>query len=154
LAALLVAQPTQLHSWRGFWLLLLADSRAAFVLYAVLALATMIVAALSWQKPTDANLRMSSLIASTVTSSPHLYSYDLVALVAVWMWLVEWYLGRPDLPAALGRTLYAGFLTPLLGLVASVSRIQLTTLCLTLVLGWIWRRGSMPDPSPSGPHVS
>ncbi len=140
LAVVLASKVDQMHSWRAFWLLLVPSPRLAAALYAVSALATILAAARLWRRQGDASLRMAALTVATVLASPHLYVYDLIVLAPVWIWLTEWYLTRPNLPAAVGRTLYLGYAMPLVAAAFTrVLRLQLVTLCLSLLLVWMWR---------------
>ena len=148
---MLASKIDQLHSWRAFWLLLVPDPRLAVALYAGTALATVLIAARIWRRQPDPSLRMAGLTIATVLASPHLYVYDLVLLTPAWVWLTEWYLATPDLPRAVGRTLYAGYVLPLMAAAFTrLLRLQLLTLCLTLLLIWIWRySGGRASQAPS-----
>jgi hypothetical protein len=147
LASVLTAQPSQMHSWRAFWSLLVPDTFASVALYAIFAASTLFLAARLWRRLHDPSLRVAALALATVLASPHLYAYDLVVLAPAWVWLTDWYLTRTTLPAAVGRTLYVGYAAPLLGVVATVTRFQLSTLCFAALLIWLWRYEGQPERS-------
>jgi hypothetical protein len=147
IASVLTAQPSQMHSWRSFWSLLVPEMYASVALYAIFALGTLILAARVWRRLRDSNLRLAALTLATVLASPHLYAYDLVVLAPAWVWLTDWYLTRTNLPAAVGRTLYVGYAAPLLGVLATVTRFQLSTLCFAALLIWLWRYEGQPERS-------
>jgi alpha-1,2-mannosyltransferase len=152
LASLLTARPNQMHSWRSFWSLLVAETYLSAALYALSAVATIILAAWLWRKLSDPNLRMAVVTLATVLASPHLYSYDLVVLAPSWIWLTDWYLTRTDLPAVVGRTIYLGYLSPLLSVVALAVHVQLSTVCFATLLTWLWRFQLTTRPADAFAH--
>jgi hypothetical protein len=141
LARVLIAKPEQMHSLRAFWVLLVPSGTIATALYAVTALVVLVAAAAIWRRCASPSLRMSVLVLSMVLAAPHLYVYDLVVLAPVWVWLVDWYLSRTDLPPAMGRVLYVGFLAPLLTVVSRATHVQISVLCFSALLAWLWRYG-------------
>ncbi len=147
LASVLTAQPSEMHSWRAFWSLFVPDMFASLALYAIFAASTLFLTARLWRRLHDPSLRVAALTLATVLASPHLYAYDLVVLAPAWVWLTDWYLRRPNLPAAVGRTLYVGYAAPLMGVVATVTRLQLSTLFFAALLIWLWRYEGQPERS-------
>jgi hypothetical protein len=136
----LAAKPYQMHSWRAFWLLVSPSPSAALALYVVCSALTVAAAAIIWRRTADPTLRISALALATVLCAPHLYVYDLVILAPVWIWLIDWYLDRPDLNPNIGRLLYAGYAAPLAGpVVARFAHVQISTLCFAALLAYLWR---------------
>jgi hypothetical protein len=140
LAVVMASKPDQMYSWRAFWLLLVPDGRLAMGLYAFTAAATLLLSACLWRRIADPALRMALMAIAIVLASPHLYVYDLVLLAPAWMWLTDWYLARPAVPVDFGRLLYAGFVMPLVASAfTKVLRVQVFTLCLAVLVFWMWK---------------
>jgi hypothetical protein len=136
----LAAKPYQMHSWRAFWLLLFDAPRLSLGLYVLCSIATVAMVAQIWRRTSDPSRQMAALAIGTVLCAPHLYVYDLVLLAPVWLWLIDWYLSRPDVEPAFGWLLYAGYAAPLASpLIARFGHIQLSTLCLVGLLAYLWR---------------
>jgi hypothetical protein len=155
LAAELTATPSLMHSWRAFWVLLIPDSRVAVGMYLAAAAITVVVAAALWRSIREPSLRMTVLLIATVLASPHLYVYDMVILGPAWIWLIDWYLCTPAVPASVARTLYAGYIAPGLPAIAQVVHVQLSTLCLAALMFWIrgsTRASAASDEAAAGPH--
>jgi alpha-1,2-mannosyltransferase len=149
-AAVLGSQAAEMHSWRGFWALLIPHEETATVAYGLSAAATIVAAAVLWRRLGDTSLRMAALILGTVLASPHLYVYDLVVLAPVWLWLTDWYLSRPDLSPTVGRMLYVGYLAPLFVQLTAIVHLQISVLCFAVLLGLLWTqlRASF-EPAPT-----
>jgi alpha-1,2-mannosyltransferase len=133
----------QMHSWRAFSLLLIPHPQLALAVYVVTAGMTILAAAHLWRTIADPSLRMSSLVLATVLAAPHLNVYDLLVLAPVWIWLTDWYLSRPTIPGAVGRTLYVGYVAGL-PVTALVLHVQVSTLCFAALLFWIGRYHGAP----------
>ena len=133
MAAMMAAKAYQMHSLRAFWSLLVPHATAAAVLYAITGAATIAVAAHAWRRTQDARLRMSALLLAAALTAPHLYVYDLVILVPVWIWLTDWFLRQP-LPATFGRVLYLGYVATLTGLITQILPVQVSVICFAYLL--------------------
>jgi hypothetical protein len=135
LALLLRAQPTELHSWHNFWLLLLPNHEAtALTLYALTAALSIGLAALAWRRAESTATRLSALLLAAVLASPHLYTYDLVILMPAWLWLTDRFLADRNVRPLVGWVLYVGYAAPLLGSATRVVPVQVSTLCYAALL--------------------
>ena len=86
---------------------------------------------------------MAALTLAVALAAPYLFVYDLTILAPAWIWLVDWYLSR-DLPASVGRVLYAGYLAPLVAPIVPFIHIQPSVLCLAFLLVALWRFHDAP----------
>jgi hypothetical protein len=143
LATLLTAKPAQMHSLRAFWLLLLPGSTAGVALYAVCAAVAIAAGAVAWRRAENPSTRMAALLIAMVLAAPHLYVYDLVLLTPVWIWMTDWCLGEPALRQRFRWVLYLGFIAPILPTVTQTTLVQLSVVCLSIMLLFVWRR--VPD---------
>ena len=148
LAEILLSKPAQMHSLRAFWVLLIPNATLALVLYAICAALAIAAAVVIWRRTADPALKMAALVLATVLAAPHLYVYDVVLLAPVWIWLTDWYLAQPALPAAFGRTLYVGYVAPVLTVVAQSIHVQVSVLCFSALLWWLLTAPSLPAHEP------
>lgn len=141
----LLTRPEQLQGWRGFWHLLLPRGPAT-VVFVAFAAGTVLIGSHGWLLIRSSRLRLSIVALTVVLASPHLYAYDLVLLAPVWLWLVDWFLGRRDLSAWVGRALYVGYIVALLGPLAAATRLQVSVPILAFLTWALWREGRVPAP--------
>jgi len=127
LAALLEPKPSQLHSLRAFWNLLVAWPSVALTLYLLSSVAVLVAAVRLWRQDVPLGCRYSALAIATVLVAPHLGVYELVLLVPAFI------LTANQSEQARGRVrpmfrclLYIAFLTPLAGPLSAVTRVQLS----------------------------
>ncbi len=118
-----VSLPQDLHSFAGFFRLLLGETRIAVIAYAVAGLGCAVLAGTFWR--TDAPLRRRYAVAvlGMVLAAPHLYLYDLLLLTPTLA--VAWEAGAP--PNGDRRLLAfsaLAWLSPLAGAIALATRVQ------------------------------
>jgi hypothetical protein len=135
----LETRPAQTHAWRGFWALIVPDTPWEFVLFFASAAATIVLAARIWRRQPDPALRMAVLALAIALAAPYLFVYDLAILAPAWLWLVDWFLRRPELSAWVGRALYVGYIAALFGPLAAATRLQISVPVLAFLLWSIWR---------------
>jgi alpha-1,2-mannosyltransferase len=144
-----------MHSWRAFFDLLQLPPRVSLAAYVVAALCTLLVALAAWRRRGPLVLRYAVLVLATILVDPHLYAYDLVVLVPVYMLLWDWSLADPDRRFA-GRfqwLLYACYFSPLFTPVADLGRIQLSVLLMTALAVVLYQslRGEAARPTTGTP---
>ena len=73
--------------------------------------------------------------------NPHIYVYDLVALVPGFLLLADWLLAKPQHPTrpALSLLLYLAFLLPLFGPLAYWTHVQLSVVVFAAILWNLYR---------------
>jgi hypothetical protein len=147
MSTLLFTKPEQAHGLKAFWMLLVPQPTVALALYAATAITTVVVATSIWRRGRDPSLRMASLVLAVALAAPYLFVYDLAILAPVWIWLVDWFL-TCDVPASVGRVLYAGYLAPLAAPIVSVIHIQPSVPCLAFLLWALWRFSDAPSLEP------
>jgi hypothetical protein len=145
MSSLLFTRPEQAHGLKAFWMMLVPQPTVALVLYALTALAVVVVAAAIWRAQSDPSRRMSALVLAVALAAPYLFVYDLTILAPVWIWLVDWFLTH-DVPAGVGRVLYAGYLAPLVAPIVPFIHLQLTVPCLAFLVLALWRYRDAPRP--------
>jgi hypothetical protein len=149
-----------MHSWRAFFDLLQLPPRIALAAYAIAALGTLAIAVAFWRPSTGSGqgpstgsgpgsraplvLRYAVLLLASVLVDPHLYAYDLVVLVPVYMLLWDWSIEQGD-TASTRRfqwLLYACYFSPLFASAADVSRVQPSVLLMFALAVVVWTLGS------------
>ena len=130
----------QMHSLRGFWLLLLPWRGVAFFIYVAMTIGVLALALRCWRSGAGLSLRYAALLFATVLAAPHLMVYDLVVLVPAFLLLADWALEHAQAAAspALRVLLYLGYALPLLEMVAKYSRVQLSVVGFAALLITVW----------------
>lgn len=120
----------QLHSLRGFWLLLLPWRTGATLLYALSAMVVLGLAVLCWRRRASLALRYAALLIATVLAAPHLMAYDLVILAPAFLLLGSWVLQHEQATMAppLRVFLYLCYGLPLLEPVAKFAHLQFSVI--------------------------
>lgn len=120
----------QLHSLRGFWLLLLPWRTVAALLYALSAMTVLGLAVLCWRSRASLALRYAALLLATVLVAPHLMVYDLVILAPAFLLLGSWALehGGAVVAPPVRVLLYLCYALPLLEPVAKLSHLQFSVI--------------------------
>ena len=142
-SAELTFSPIQMHSLRTFWALLIPWSPAVWMLYSLSSLAVVAMAASVWKSSSAPALRFSALILAAVLVNPHIYIYDLLALVPAFLLLADWALNinnahNPSAPA-LHLLLYLAFVLPLFGPLSRWTHLQLSVPVFVALLWILWR---------------
>lgn len=130
---------SQMHSLRGFWLLLLPWRDLANVLYALSAIAILAFAVACWRSRASLNLRYSSLLLASVLVAPHLMVYDLVILAPAFLLLGASAIERTlATTPALRVCLYFTYALPLLAPLARFTHVQLSVVAMVALQGLLW----------------
>jgi hypothetical protein len=141
--------PIQMHSLYSFWELMIPWPRGVWALYLLSSLAVVAMAGAVWKSSAPAAVRFSALILAAVLVNPHIYIYDLLALVPVFLLVTDWVLSRtwasfnslsgsaPD--SWFSALLYLSFVLPLLGPLSRWTRVQLSVPVFIVLLWMLWR---------------
>ena len=137
----LIFSPIQMHSLHSFWEMLIPWQPAQWVLYLLSSLAVIAAATAVWKSSSPLSLRFTALILATVLVNPHLYIYDLLALVPALLFLADWLTANENdgHKPALGVLLYLAFLVPLFGPLAYWTHLQLSVIAFAALL-WTLRQ--------------
>jgi alpha-1,2-mannosyltransferase len=137
----LMFSPIQMHSLRTFWALLIPWSHGVWALYILSSLAVVVMAASVWKSSAPRALRFSALVLAAVLVNPHLYIYDLLALVPALLLLADWALNNSQDTAApaLRLLLYLAFVLPLFGPLSRWTHVQLSVPVFVALLWTLWR---------------
>ncbi len=137
--------PIQMHSLRSFWTLLLPWPTAALALYAITSIAALAIAVVIW-KSSPVTVKFSALILAAILINPHLFVYDLVALIPALVLLLDWILSKAESPfsPALKLLLYLAFILPLFGPISRWTHLQLSVIAFAAIL-WTVRRATTSD---------
>jgi Glycosyltransferase family 87 len=130
----------QMHSLRAFWTLLIPWPQAVLLLYVATSIAVIAIAAATWKSSSTLAVRFSALTLAAVLVNPHLFIYDLLVLVPVFLLLLDWDLSSAnhDTPA-LRVLLYLSFVLPLLGPLSQGTHVQLSVPVFAALLLFLWR---------------
>jgi len=132
--------PIQMHSLRSFWTLLIPSPIAALVLYIASSVLVLAIAARIWKSQSSVALRFSALTFAAVLINPHLFVYDLLALVPALLVLTDWSLETgASHGAALRVCIYLTFVLPLLGPLSRWTHVQLSVIAFACTLGVLYR---------------
>ena len=146
-AAELNLAPIQMHSLRSFWMLLIPWPEVALALYVLSSVAVIGVAAVVWKSSAPLALRFSALTLAAVLVNPHLFVYDLLALVPALLLLADWALIHAEHPStpALRVLLYLAFVLPLLGPLSRWTHLQLSVPVFAALLCFLWQTSRTPS---------
>jgi len=127
LASLLEPKPSQLHSLRAFWALLLPQSQVALALYLLSSAWVLVLTVRLWRPSVPLEIRYSALILATILVSPHVGAYELVLLAPAFILTVSESERSTDPRRRMFRTvLYFAYLLPLIGPLAAITHVQLS----------------------------
>lgn len=133
--------PDQMHSLRSFWALLIPSASIVWLLYFLSCVITIAIAAAIWKSSSSLALRFSALTLAAVLINPHLFVYDLLALVPVFMLATDWILSSDPKRSSswLPVLLYLAFVLPLFGPLSRWTHVQLSVIVFVALL-WILYR--------------
>jgi len=128
--------PSQMHSLRSFWTLILPWPPVSGAFYVVSSLAVLYIATKAWKSSGPLELRFSVLILGAVLVNPHLFIYDLLALAPMFFLVIDWVLQHHEHPWSQGMKvlLYFAFLLPLFGPMAIWTHLQLSVVAFVGLL--------------------
>ncbi len=143
----LVFSPIQMHSLRTFWELLIPWPRGVGILYVVSSIVVVAMAAAIWKSSSPRAFRFSALTLASVLVNPHIYVYDLLALVPVFLLMADWALDHAYHPSvnALRVLLYLAFVLPLLGPLSRWTHLQLSVPVFAALLCFLWQISRTPS---------
>jgi alpha-1,2-mannosyltransferase len=128
----------QLHSLRGFWLLLMPWRAVATVLYGFSAIAVLGLAVLCWRSRASLAPRYAALLIATVLAAPHLMAYDLVILAPAFLLLGSWVLQDGQATVTPVRVLlYLCYGLPLLEPVAKFAHLQFSVIAFAVLFVFV-----------------
>jgi alpha-1,2-mannosyltransferase len=138
----------QMHSLRSFWELLVPWPPVVSALYMVSSITVIVAAASVWRSASPLSLRFSALVFAAVLVNPHLYIYDLIALVPALLLLADWALTDPyPSSSALLLLLYLAFILPALGPLSRWTHLQLSVPAFAAIL-WLVYRSATSSATP------
>src|SRR5579864_6105571 len=143
--------PTQMHSLRSFWLLLMPWPNVAFPLYVFSSIAVVSIAAATWRSSSPLALRFAALTVAAVLVNPHLFVYDLLVLAPALLLLVDWTLiHQQSATSGLRLLAYCAYVLPLFGPLSRWTHVQLSVPSFVAVLWVLWRgRGTTNEEQAS-----
>jgi alpha-1,2-mannosyltransferase len=136
--------PIQMHSLYSFWELLIPWPRGVWIFYFLSLLVVVAMATAIWKSSAPRAVCFSALILVAVLVNPHIYIYDLLALVPIFLLLADWILREPHTASspAWRVLLYLAFVFPLVGPLSRWTHLQLSVLAFVVLLWMIWRHAS------------
>ena len=130
----------QMHSLHSFWEILIPWRPGVSSLYVLSSFVVMGVTAAIWRSAAPLALRFSALLLAAVLVNPHIYIYDLLALVPAFLLLADWSLQNSQHPAkpALDVLLCLAFVLPLFGPLAYWTHLQVSVIAFATLV-WTLR---------------
>ena len=134
---LLVIEPSEVHSVRGFLHLLVPSPLVVTLGFLAALVAILVLAVRSWSTPAPAAVRWGQVILLTILASPHLMTYDLVLLTLPLLVFTDWILRNPDHPLRpeIALWLVLAYLTPFSSFLARAARVQVSVVVMA-ILAW------------------
>ena len=120
----------QTHSLRTWWALLIPWRPLALTLYGASAVWVLWRLVVFWRSPVELRLRYAALLLATVLVSPHVFVYDLVIIAPALLILADWSMTIRERPSLVRVLLVAAVVTPMLGPLTAVTRLQLSVAVL------------------------
>lgn len=135
--------PIQMHSLRAFWTLLLPWPTIALALYALTSIAALAIAVVIWKSSSPMPLKFSALMLAAILVNPHLFVYDLLALIPALLLLIDWTLSNEpsSFSPVLKFFLYLAFILPLFGPLSRWTHLQLSVIAFAAML---WTLTKLP----------
>lgn len=130
----------QMHSLYSFWSLLVTSSPVVWVLYLASSIAVITITAAIWKSSSSRPVRFSALVLAAVLVNPHIYIYDLVALIPVFVLLADLIVSDREMFPSLPMLLYLAFILPLFGPLARWTHLQLSVPVFAILLWMLWRQ--------------
>jgi hypothetical protein len=130
--------PSEIHSLRGFFQLLIPSPSVVTVLSLVALCGALVLAIRSWRGVAPLALRWSEVALLTILASPHLIAYDLVLLTLPLLLIADWIVAQPERARRPAVTLMLPLLyfAPFSGsIVARVTGVQVSVIVMT-ILAW------------------
>ena len=130
--------PTEMHSLRGFFQLLVDSQTLVAVCFVVALIGVFAAAVRSWSSRATPGLKWGELVLLTVLASPHFITYDLVLLTIPLLVFADWAVQHPDhhLRRAVSLLLVLAYFSPFSGgLIARFTGVQLSVIVMG-VLAW------------------
>jgi alpha-1,2-mannosyltransferase len=148
--------PSEVHSLRGFFQLVLPSPHAVTIGHLIGVLLIVAAAIRSWSSAMPVRLRVGVSIVLTVLASPHLLTYDLLLLTLPLLVIADWVVQhphhrlRPGVSVLLALAYFAPFSSNLARLVPiQVSVIILAVLSYRLYVICAERQAWDRDPEPT-----
>jgi hypothetical protein len=143
--------PTEMHSLRGFFQLLMESPAAVGGCFIAALLCVLAIAWRGWSSRAPLGVRWGELVLLTVLASPHLIAYDLVLLTLPLLVFSDWAVQHADhrLAPAVSALLVLVYFAPFSGHLARLIAVQLSVVVMAIL---VWRIDSIcassVDPSP------
>jgi Glycosyltransferase family 87 len=130
--------PSEIHSLRGFFQLLIPSTTVVTLCFSVSLVAVLAVATRSWSGSGPPPVRVGQLVLLSVLASPHLISYDLLLLTLPLLVLADWVIRNPDHSPGpdIALLLVLVYFSPFSGMiVARLTHVQISVVVFA-VLAW------------------
>ncbi len=155
----LAVKPYQMHSLRGFWILL-GMGQFSSALWIVSSLVVLAILARYWLRESSPDLRFAALIVAAVLVDPHLYIYDAVILAPALFVAIAYARVTKDMliADAIRVAVYVLFVCLFLGPLARITHLQLSVPVMCLLFFAMTHLSATPlrltgyEPSAAAAH--
>jgi alpha-1,2-mannosyltransferase len=129
--------PSEVHSARGFFQLLIPSPRAVTLCFLAALVAVLVLAVRSWTSSAPLAVRWGHMVLLTVLGSPHLLTYDLVLLTVPLLVFSDWVVRNPDhrLGPEVSLMLVLVYLAPFSSNLARPTHVQISVVVMA-ILAW------------------
>lgn len=149
----------RMHGLRTFWQMLFPWHGVSNALYAVTALAVVVITVWCWRSKVPIELRYAMFLLGTALVDPHLADYDLVVLMPAFLLIGDQVLLAPESKERdAARVLtYLAYALPLFGPMLKGLHVQLSVpvfVCLFLVIAAVIRTRVLAMRGPAEMHAA
>jgi hypothetical protein len=147
--ALVQLYPSEVHSLRGFFQLLVPFPRAVTVCFLVTLGMALLSAVRSWRTAAPVAVRWAQVVLLTVLASPHLLAYDLILLTIPLLVFADCCVRRWPVrrAAPIALLLVPLYFSPFSGNLARVLHVQLSVIVMGALAVAVYRDLPGSDPS-------
>ena len=147
--------PSEVHSLRGFFHLLIAWPPVVTALSLAGLVAALMMAVKTWRSGAELSMKWGEVIVLTILASPHLLSYDLVLLSVPLLLAADWTIRHPDHPATarVEVLVLLAYLAPFSSNFARLYPVQTSVIVLALLAWDIFRIANTPKIANIPPGV-
>jgi hypothetical protein len=136
--ALVQLFPSEVHSARGFFQLLIPSAPVVALCFALTFVALLVVAVRSWASRFPLPVVYGQIVLLTVLASPHLITYDLVLLTLPLLVFADWTAAHPEhrFRPKINALLVLLYFAPFSGqIIARLTNVQVSVVAMAL-LAW------------------
>jgi hypothetical protein len=138
--------PLQMQSLRSFFSVLLPWPEWALGLYLVTAAAFVAIAAVSWKRIANLEIRFAILLFCLLLVDPHVNAYDLIVIAPAFILAAGWGVERGERRPLFWALLYLAFYLPAMPFIVELTHVQVSVLAVAALACWLAAGARQPNP--------